>query len=314
MKPMSKFFLIVSAAIAFIGGVMLIIGSCSAKAQGIQLFPKKTDGKYIYTVDLENTEVSKIALDVTDADINVYTNQETEYIEFVNFNENYYSVSTTNRVVSFDEYVNLSSVFSFWDQNFSFKGMRSFFSLLKKIDRNKEINIYISDDRDINIFDFKLDKGSVTISNIDTFTDYKLTVGTGDVILKNIKTKSALNISANDCKVSIENCEISTFVGDFLNLNMQADITNIDSFTLNSKSGQASCKFDFSSEKAYISAKTNGAVLLNGETQNSPYKNITDQNEITDEYSTADISGESLNIYVEYNFNNKNKENSEETN
>lgn len=311
MKPMSKFFLAVSAVIAFIGGVMLIIGSCTAKAQGIQLFPKKTDGKYIYTVDLENTDVSKIALDVTDADINVYTGQENEYIEFINFNENYYSVSTTNRVVSFDEYVNLSSVFSFWEQSFSFKGMRSFFSLAKKIDGDKEINIYISDDRDINVFDFSVDEGTVNVSNIDTFTDYKLTVATGDIIFKNVKTKSALNLSGTDCNVTIENCEISTFTGDFLTLNMQSDIENVESFTLNSKSGSASGKIGFSNDKTYVSVKTNGSILLNGELQTSPYKNITDQTEITDEYTTADISGESLNIA--FNYNNTDNKNSEDT-
>lgn len=300
MKPMSKLFLIVAAIIAAIGAVLMIVASCSAKAAGVQLFPEKSDGKYVYTVDFTDTDISKISIDATDADITVYTGNEKEYIEFINFNENYYSISTTNRVISFDEYVDLESVFSFWDSNFKFKGIRSLFSLGKKIDGDKQINIYISDSRDLNVFDFEIEEGIISISNLSTSTDYKFTVGTGEVKFKNIKTSSSFSLVGNNCSLELENCEFHSFKVDVADVAMKGGISELHTFALNSKSGSLNTDLSFDSDKIYVSATTSGSAVINGETVQPPYKNASDPNEITSDYSTVEITGETLNVILNF--------------
>ncbi len=300
MKPMSKLFLIVAAIIATIGAVLMIVGACGAKAAGVQLFPEKSDGKYVYTVDFTDTDISKISIDATDTDITVYTGNETEYIEFINFNENYYSVSTTNRVISFDEYVDLESVFSFWNSNFKFKGIRSLFSLGKKIDGNKQINIYISDSRDLNVFDFEIEEGVISISNFSTPTDYKFTVGTGEVKFKNIETASSFSLIGNSCSLELENCKFHSFKIDVADIVMKGDVSGLHTFALNSKGGSVNTDLSFDSDKIYVSATTSGSAVINGETIQPPYKNVSDPNEITSDYSTVEVCGETLNVILNY--------------
>lgn len=299
MKAMSKFFLIVAGAITLIGCIFLIIGASSAKANGVQLFPQKIDGKYIYSVDLADTEVSKISIDATDTDIYVYTHQDKEYIEFVNFNENYYSISTTNRVVSFDEYVDLKSLLAFWDSNFKFKGVRSLFSLGTKVSGKKEVNIYLSDERDIKIFDFTIENGVIKISDIDTETDYKLTLDNGVVELKNISSLSGVNLKANSCTMNIKECSFSSFTGDVAKINLTGDISGINTFALNAKDGTVNIDADFANEDVSVSVMTNGSLVLNSDLQTTPYK--TDASFPDDaKFSTVNVTGETLNFSMNY--------------
>lgn len=313
MKPMSKLFLIVSGIITAIGGILMVIGLCSASSAGIQLFPEKTDGKYVYTLDLTDTEISKISIDATDADITVYTGCDKEYVEFINFNENYYSVSTTNRVLSFDEYVDLESVFSFWTSDFKFKGVRSLFSLGKTIEGDKKINIYISSARDLNVFDFEIEEGNISIANLSTSTDYKFTVGTGKVKLHEIVSTSSFSLSGNSCTLEIEECEFQSFTVDVAEITMKGDIDKLHSFVLNSKSGVVNTELALDGKMSYVTAVTSGSALINGESVEVPYKNIAEPKEITDEYSTVSVTGETLNIVINFKDKTSDSESTEET-
>lgn len=311
MKAMSKFFLIVSGVLVGIGIVICIIASVMAKSQGIQLFQKKTDGKYIYTVDLENTDITKISIDATNADITVYTGQEKEYIEFINFDDNYYSVSTTNMVVSFNEYVDLPSLFSFWDPSYSFKGMRSILKLVKHVDGPKEINIYLSDRRDMKIFDFTLESGEIIVENMSSDTDYTFSLDSGRIEMTNINTESNLKINANSCSVDIEKCSFGYFNGDIATANVKGNIGGVHSFVLSSKSGNIDLDIAFDSELSNTNIMTSGTVSVNGEFYQGTYNNISDDIEITEEFATAKITGDDLN--VNFDFENKTAQTPEDT-
>lgn len=311
MKGMSKFFLIVSAILAAIGIVICSVASFMAKKQGVQLFQTKTDGKYIYTVDLENTDISKISIDATSAVITVYTGQEREYVEFVNFDDNYYSVSTTNMVLSFDEYVDLPSLFSFWDPSYSFKGMRSLLKLVNRVEGQKEINIYLNDARDINIFDFTLETGEIRVENLSSDTDYVFNLDSGVIKMANINTTSNVKINANTCNINLEKCSFAYFTGDIANINVKGDIAEVRSFVLSSKSGNADIDLAFDSEFSNTNIMTSGAVVVNGEMFQGTYNNATEDTEITEEFATAKITGNDLSIALD--FQNKTVQTPEET-
>lgn len=278
MKTTSKFFLIVCAVITAIGGIMCLVGYVTANADGIQLYDKKVDGKSVYTVDLNDTDITKISVKATDADITVFTGEENEYIDFINFNEGYRSVSSTNTVVSFDEYISFSSAFAFWENGFSFKGMRSILDFRNLSSGDKKVNIHLSDKRNIKNFTFSIQKGTVTVKDISGDTDYYLAVDNGNVIFENVTTTSKISIeSAAQCNISLTDCAVSNFTADGVSLGLEGFLTDVKNFTLDAKEGNATAEITPFFEKQSLTLQTTGAVTLNGEKIDGAFKSSDDK-------------------------------------
>ena len=55
-----------------------------------RLFSEETEGGYVKTVDLSDSSISKIQLNVSNAEINIKGNSNHPYIEFLNFRESFY--------------------------------------------------------------------------------------------------------------------------------------------------------------------------------------------------------------------------------
>ncbi len=300
MKAMSKFFLIFAAILIVAGIIICLIASGMAKKEDVLLFPEKVDGKYVYTLDISETDISKISLDVTDANINVYTDSETEYVEFINFNENYYSLSSTNHVLSFDEYVDFKSMITFWDADYTFKGIRSLFRLGNKIEGEKEINVYISDDRDIKIFDFSLANGNINVSHLSTETDYKFSLDNGEVTMKDISTVSNVTVTANKCTLNIENCSFSGFECDAADITLKGDVGFCHSFTVNSKSGSIDADISLDSDEYEVAVLTSGSLSVNGDTHTGAFKYLPEGEELPEDHTTIKITGEQLGVDLTY--------------
>lgn len=300
MKAMSKFFLIFSGIVVLIGVIICLIASGIAKAQGILLFPEKIDGRYIYTVDLTDTEINKITVDVTDADITVITGQENEYVEFINFNENYYSISTTNHVLSFDEYVDFKSMITFWDSDYSFKGIRSLVRLGNKVEGEKQINIYISNDRDVNVFDLSVGKGDIEISHLSTETDYKFSVDNGTISMTDISTVSNVSVNANTCNIKLEDCSFSSFECDAADITLNGSISFCHTFTVNSKNGTVNSDVYLDSDEFEVAIITEGNLTVNNESQIGSFKNDQNVKELPEDHTTVKVTGEMLNVSLNY--------------
>lgn len=298
MKPMSKFFLIVSGALVLVGVIICIVALIIADSQNYLLFDEEVDGKSVYTVDLTDTDVSKISVNATDADITVYTGQDSEYIEFINFNGSYGSVSTTNTVVSFDEYVNFTSLLSFWDGSFNFKGLRSILDFGTAPEGEKKVNIYLSDERDMKVFSFTLEKGIISFDNISTDTDYTLSVDNGLIKMKNVTTTSKINIKSTKCDISLDNCSFSTFNCDVGDLNLYGNLNVGSEFKVNAKSGSITTEFGTIPENPSVSVKSSGPILIDGAPYTGVFKS-TENSEITSEDPSlinVSITGETLGV------------------
>jgi len=300
MKAMSKFFLIISGILFVIGVVICLIASGMAKSEDILLFPEKIDGKYVYTVELAGTEITKLSIDVTDADITVYTGSEEEYAEFINFNENYYSLSTTNHVLSFDEYVDVKSMLTFWDSDYTFKGIRSILRLGNKIEGKKEINIYVSDERDLNVLDFTVGDGNITVSHLSTDTDYKFSLDNGIVTMNDISTVSNVSIKANKCTVNAEDCSFSSFECDAADVSFNGNVSFCHNFTLNSKSGNVDADISLDSDDYEISVLTSAGLKVNDEVHTGAYKNVPEDEKLPEDHTTVKITGEQLGVELNY--------------
>ncbi len=318
MKTASKFFLIICAVITAIGGIMCLVGYVTANADGIQLYDKKVDGKSVYTVDLNDTDITKISVKATDADITVLTGEENEYIDFVNFNEGYRSVSSTNTVVSFDEYISFSSAFAFWENGFSFKGMRSILDFRNISRGEKEVNIHLSDKRNIKNFTFSIQKGTVTVKDISGDTDYYLAVDNGNVIFENVTTTSKFSLeSTAQCNVSLTNCSISNFTADGVSLGFEGELTDVKTFALDAKEGKATAEITPYFEKQSLTLQTTGTITLNGEKIDGAFKNTddkkTDKKDEKQDKTEITVQGETVSVDLTVNKKPSTEENTEDT-
>ncbi len=300
MKAMSKLFLIIAGILVVIGAILMIIGGVSAKRQGVQLYPKNDDGRYIYTVDLADKDIAKVEIDASDADVRVMTGEDTEYIEFINFNENYYSISTTNKIVKFEERVSLQTLFSFWDGSYTFKGMRNILNLGGKPDGPKEILIHLKDTSKIKVFNFTISDGDISVATADSDTDYTVTMNSGNVVFKNVSTTSKVVINGNDCKVDLENCSFKYFASDIANVNMKADVKDVHSFEFTGKTGTVDADIEADSADFDVLISSDSSISYNGQTYNGNYSSNDKTTAVTEEFAKVHVDGEAIGITIDF--------------
>lgn len=296
MKAMSRFFLLVAGILAAIGAVLMIIGSIMAKSSGVQLYQQKVDGKYLYKLDLADKDIAKISIDATNTDITVYTGEEEEYIEFINFNENYYSITTTNKVVKFEERVSLNSLISFWDGNFTFKGMRSFLNLGSSADGPKEVNIHLKDTSEINVFSFTITDGNIKVSDADSNTDYIITMDSGNVTMNNVKTASKVMINGNNCAIEFKSCAFKYFASDVASVDLTAEISGLHSFEFTGKNGVLNASVSLDSDKSDVRIASELPFTYNETEYNGEYASNDKTVTVTDEFALVHITGAQLKV------------------
>ena len=301
MKPASIISLVIAVLLIVVGLVSCFIAQNMAKANGEYLFAEDRGADSVYTVDLTDSEISKIELIASKVQVNIYGRQEKSYIEFVNFRENYYSISNANRVLSFDEIPDVKSMLKFWENGFSFKGMRYIFNFKNTVDesRDKVINVYLTSDKDIKIFDIKSDNLTLNVSGMTTGTDYNITtknaVINGDVI----RTSSALSINSGENTSPADKVDIklSTALIQYVNINANELNLTTDKF-------RCAGKADITSESGSISIGTisqidgisldlttnSGRIVLDNSEVMSPYKHSVSENSQGEIAITTDSS------------------------
>lgn len=283
MKPTSVISLVVAVILVIVGLVTCMIAQNMAQTNGEYLFSEVRGEDSIQTVDLDGTEISKIELIVENAVINIIGRQEKSYIEFVNFRDNYYSLSQTNRVLSFDEIPNLVSMLKFWENGFSFKGMRyilSFGNDEENTSKEKVINIYLSTDKEIKIFDIKADYCTLNLENMTTGTDYNIETKEITVNSDTLKTTSSFNINAGDNKDAADIVNLNLNTSLITNMEVKAKEFYIDAEMFRcSGNGKIICEdgnIDIATIKKtstlnFDIKNENGSIFIEGAEVQSPY-------------------------------------------
>lgn len=299
MRPASIISLIVSVLLIIVGLTTCIIAQNMANANGEALFSENKSDGYVITEDLSDKDISKIELLVTDAEINIYGKSKTSYIEFINFRENYYTLSTANRVLSFDEIPDVISMLKFWENGFSFKGMRHIFRFQKDTDSKKSINVYLSSDQEIKIFNISADNCTLNLENLTSPSDYNIKIENGEITANTLKTTSAFKIDGKDIKLSINAAVLSTFEINADNADVKIDsfrasntariTTKTGNIDLTSPFKLTELNFDLSSES--------GSVFVNGVNRGSEVQNRNGH----DEDGLITIQTESANIAIRQN-------------
>ncbi len=302
MKPRSIIALIVSAVLILGGIITCVVASSMAKNDGVMLFPEEnSNGDLVYKMDLKNT--TKITVNSADADIFIEGGAEKSVIEVVNFNANYYKLSQSNGSLTFGQVDDFLSMFKFWDNGFSFKGMRYLLRFGDDTAGLKKIIIRLADTDDIKLVNISSDSGDISLSDCAFTADYTLRADNGKIRLENIENSLSFNVSGKKTSLDIKECktgsmkinidtissDISALTADSFSLGMTDGAFVIGDYTIGelevktengsvalssyncregsvtSKSGKVEISFDDTSALAATVTTKTGKVSVNGE-------------------------------------------------
>ena len=252
MKPTSVIFLIFALVLFVSGMITCNVAKSMAKSGGVVLFEQTRDdkGNTVIKKDIPADLVTKLSLNLKNADVNVYGGAEKSYIELVNFDVNSYGMSTSNNTMSMTDSFDITSIFTS-SGGTQFKGLRYIIGA-EKPQGKKAVNIYISGESDMTGLSVSLDSGNVYMSNIYNNFDYALTIKKGSLTMDSVSSSSVSNISVEEGSVKLQYAEIST---------IKVDIGKGDLQVVTSKSDR---------NTYYV--QTSGDVYYNGEKVSSVFE------------------------------------------
>lgn len=215
MKPTSVISLVVAVLLFIAGFVTCLVAENMAEAEGRLLFAETRADGLVTTLDLSETAISKLELNVSDAQINIYGQSESSYMELVNFRENYYSFSDSNRVVSFDEIPDVTSMLKFWENGVSFKGIRYLLDFQKEDEPlgDKVINIYLGGENiDLKILSITGTGCDVHMEKLPYSTDFTISLegDGGSLSMKECRQASKLTLNGTTVEADLSECTIAT--------------------------------------------------------------------------------------------------------
>ncbi len=211
MKPKSIISLIIAAVFVIGGIITCLVASSMAKSDDIMLFPKEdVDGNLIYSMNLEG--ISKISISSEDADITVVGGAESSSIEVINFNANYYKLTSSNGTLSFAQIDDFMSMFKFWDNGFSFKGMRYILRMGDDVPGNKKVIVNLKDGDDIRLVNLSTETGKVNLEKCSFAADYTVKAENGKATIKNLSGAKSLNIFGNTSEITATSCDTTKLV------------------------------------------------------------------------------------------------------
>lgn len=305
MKPTSIVSLIIAVLLIILGLVTCMIAQNMANANGEFLFSETREDGLVNTVDLTDSEISKIELIVSDAEINIIGRSEKACIEFVNFRENYYNLSAANRVLSFSEIPDITSMLKFWENGFTFKGMRYILNFKKDQeqapDAKKIINLYLTSDKEIKIFDIQAGSCTLNIEGMSSSTDYIITADTAVITASSMKTASNFSINAKEADTPAKSVTLNMNRTLAANVNVRADELFMDAkvyrcsaeTNIVCKSGSVTLETVKNPDVLKLDLDTvSGKLIVNGSEMSSPYTHTTQTAEdprVTITTDSADI-------------------------
>ena len=295
MKPASIIALIISVLLVLGGYITCSAAEKRAEKNNEFLFSEIREDDHVQKVDLTEATITKIALSVDNAEINIIGGSESSYIEFVNFQENYYSLSVANRVLNFDEIPDLISMVKFWENGFAFKGMRHFLSIFRENDveeKDKRIDIYLTADREIKNFDISAVTCNISITNMLSATDYLINATNVTIKTDSISTTSALHINnsksidpATSVKLEMNDTTLTNMTIRTQNLNVDAKKFTVNGIlSLSCEGGSIKIDSTVPSSLINFNLKSTGNIIVDSKPLTSPFVTSVPEEEVKAAY------------------------------
>lgn len=285
MKPASIVSIVIAVLMIIAGAVLMRAAQDKAEKEGIDLFGDafSVDGSKV--IDLDEVSPVKIQLFIKNAEINIRGTHGKSTIEFINFESNYFALSTKSDVLSFDENPGWETIVNFMDTGFTFKGVRYFVNryyfdkyVLRKesADLPKVINISLSELDSLNSIEINASSCTVNISDLAVACDFYIFSPKAEVTTKNVVTTSSLTINNGKETLPSDSVKLVSDSDTFNQLNINSEKLDVTAKGLKIsgyseiQGAQGTVKLDFSDYSA-ITAASGGRITVNQELVDPPY-------------------------------------------
>ena len=215
MKPTSVIFLIVAILLACVGFLLCMTATSLATEQGIGLFSQvgDEDDNYIATEAINEEDLKKIVIKVSNVKVNVIGGATEAKIELVNFMNNSYQIQAGRSTLQISDNSGISGIVDIDNFKINFHGFRDYLHYLSdyiagKPQKEQILNIYLTDTVDLVNFNITLGSGDLTLSNMSADCDSKIILENGVVEIDNVTTDSSIQIESTvSSNIEINNVE-----------------------------------------------------------------------------------------------------------
>ena len=258
MKPTSLIFLALSLVL-LIGGFMVCgVAKSMAKNQGVRIYDQEInkEGDSVYTYNIADDTITKLSLKFSDVDVHIYGTENESYVELKNFDANAHSTSLTGSSVTVDGTTGfISSLVDMSSGGFRFKGIRYFLMKKPSGDRQKSVNVYISNSTGLKSITVISEGGDVYLSGITGGIEYNVSTTESDIFLDGIRTPDIENVNSYAALTAVKG-NITVKSSSMQLIRMTAEEGNI---TVDSTNGAVSSDFI-----TYDISTNEGAINYNG--------------------------------------------------
>lgn len=275
MKPVSIVFIIISVLLIILGAITCSVGVVQAKTQNVQLFDTKNENdEIVNTFDFSSEDIGKIEINAGDADVKIVCGAESNKIEVKNYSSTNYVCQVENKALVMESGFNILSLTDLAQGEIRFKGFRYYLSdfLHGKNIGPKSVTVYVSDTKDIKIFDISVGDGNVEISKSNYDSDFTVNVVNGDVTLSEIITNSSVSVNVKEKgDVTIEGVVSNVLSVKTEDGSVKADASANEITVSAGENAELSCGYDLETYNFELEAPE-GKITLAGTNIPTPYK------------------------------------------
>lgn len=277
MKPTSIISLIVAVMLVIAGFITCIIAKGMAESDGNSLFAEKRGDDFVNTVSLADTNINSLDLTLSNATVYIHGKSTSAYAEIVNFNDNNYTLSTGNQVLTFKEVPDLASMLKFWENGFSFKGMRYIFNPNQPSGEDeRSVHIYLGTaDTKISEITLHAENCEVYIDNVSTGSDFKMFLDNCRLTVDTVSLSNELAVVGEDITLEVSSSILGTISIQSTELDMDmSEILVSESTDIRFTSGDVNIVLPpsaLSDCNISLQSQDGGVVTVNGNMVGSSY-------------------------------------------
>lgn len=259
MKPTSIIFLIFSIILVFAGTGLCNLSEQVAIRENYSLFLQEEteDGKLITSFPIDSEIVTKLVLNLNDANITVVSGAEESRVELVNFQINTFTHQTVNGVMTIDDNVDILTLFNLTGKGTQFHGLRHYLKTSNFKPGEKSVNVYLSDDIELEELELTSLRSDISINDCHSCLSYKITTDEGDITLYNVEDAERASLTVlQQGNVAIQLSSINNVSAEIIkgNCSFVAKQANVQTYTAITQLG--SIFFDGNDEGSSFSSSS----------------------------------------------------------
>ncbi len=202
-----KRLLIFSAVLAFIGVVLCAAGIILSVKNDNELFSQTQNGagQYVFEYEFDASQIKKISLDLSYADVNIYISNGAGKLEMVNYPLDVFGMTVGATTISVDEKSALGNLISF-----NFDGFRNYFNSIKMASKMRTVNVYLPSASALKLLDIELYSGDIKIEHQRLESDFAIDLEYGSVYMDDVISTGGFEINIAEGNLNISSSEISS--------------------------------------------------------------------------------------------------------